>query len=151
LSEAAFLELQAEQARVAMSKTLQSVGDKLGRGLNPGKLTREHPLMVLGVAAAAGFVTIRVVERAVQKAREPSRSDNHRNSDAEDAEDPPRKKSRRGKSWSRLLVRYTVQLLRPAITGFVLSQFHPDNHEQNGSAEPSASAASGGAVDETAI
>jgi hypothetical protein len=56
LTEAQFLQQQAELAKQAIANTWKHVTSELGQGINPAGWTREHPWAVLGAAAVAGFV-----------------------------------------------------------------------------------------------
>lgn len=64
LSEAEFLAQQAEQARQAMSRTLQDLANALKEGTDPRAWTQQYPLASLGVAAALGFVVASAVTPA---------------------------------------------------------------------------------------
>ncbi len=56
LSEAQFLQQQAELAREAISRTFSHFTSGLGKGANPMEWTKEYPWATLGAAAVAGFV-----------------------------------------------------------------------------------------------
>lgn len=56
LSEAEFLQRQANEAKAALVRALSDVKDKLGEGANPAVWAKEYPWISVGVAAVAGFV-----------------------------------------------------------------------------------------------
>jgi hypothetical protein len=56
LSEADFLQQQAEEARAAMSRALHDMADRLKETADLKAWIQEHPWAFLGAAAAVGFV-----------------------------------------------------------------------------------------------
>ena len=56
LSEAEFLQRQANEAKAALMRAFTEVKDKLGEGANPVLWAKQYPWISMGVAAVAGFV-----------------------------------------------------------------------------------------------
>src|SRR5687768_16395994 len=61
LSEAQFLQQQAELAKEAIARTFKQVTAGLGQGANPVEWAREYPWASVGAAAVAGFVAANVL------------------------------------------------------------------------------------------
>jgi hypothetical protein len=55
LTEAQFLQQQAELAKEAISRTLKRIATDLGKGASPIEWAREYPWVSLGAATVAGF------------------------------------------------------------------------------------------------
>src|SRR6187455_580325 len=61
LTEAQFLQQQAELAKAAIARTFQRFAAELGQGANPIEWAKEYPWISVGAAAVAGFVAANVL------------------------------------------------------------------------------------------
>lgn len=61
LSESEYLAQQANNAKLALQQALSDFGSKLGAGLDPHLLTKQHPWITLGAAAVAGFAATAIL------------------------------------------------------------------------------------------
>jgi hypothetical protein len=57
LTEAQYLDAQAEQAKAGLRATLDEIKVDLQRGLSPRRWTKDHPWMAMIASAAGGFAT----------------------------------------------------------------------------------------------
>lgn len=102
-----------------MTRALRDIGQTLGKGANPVAWAKKRPLAVLGTAALAGFVTIKLIQREPKPAAVVT-SDNHGNGETE-----KRPRPKRGAALSKRILREVMRLVQPALTGFVMSQIRP--------------------------
>lgn len=56
LNPSQLLEVEADEAKAAITSVLQEMRKQLQAGADPKRLTREHPWIAVGTAAAAGLV-----------------------------------------------------------------------------------------------
>lgn len=138
MTEAEFLAHQADEAKRALTNTLRAIGGHVGQGVDPRQWTREHPVMMLGGAAVAGFVAAQLAQRPrrPKRRRESLTSDNHSNGKDEDPhpqelshEPPP---PSRGSVITKRLLREAVRAAQPVISGFIMSLIHPPHPPADG-------------------
>lgn len=55
MDESEYLAQQANAAREALSRTARELMNKLGQGVDPRELAKQHPWLTLAAAAAGGF------------------------------------------------------------------------------------------------
>lgn len=72
LSEAEFLQQQAELAKAAIARTFKQITTELGNGANPVEWAKEYPYVSLGAAVVGGFVAANMLipskeEQALKK------------------------------------------------------------------------------------
>jgi hypothetical protein len=57
VSESEFLRIEAEKAKLALAASLKKAKAAIGNSVDPRAAARRHPLVTIGTAAIAGFVT----------------------------------------------------------------------------------------------
>src|SRR5262249_17337278 len=67
LSEAEYIEQRAAEAQQALSRTAKLLGENLKRSVNPTAWTEEHPWVMVGSAAAAGFLATFLIPNKEQR------------------------------------------------------------------------------------
>src|SRR4051794_16509746 len=131
LSDADFLNRQAEEAMAAIKRTLAQMKGDLAEGANPVEWAREYPWLTLGASAVAGFVATSMlvpskeeqalrklarIERALnpeRRRREPARDED---SNGNGKSDPP---DAGGGGLMGMLARELIKTLRPALVSLV--------------------------------
>jgi hypothetical protein len=67
LSEAEYIQQRAEEAQKALSRTAKLLGENLTRSINPAAWTEQHPWIMVGSAAAAGFLATFLIPSKEQR------------------------------------------------------------------------------------
>ncbi len=129
LTEAEFLDAQAEQAKAALRATLNEMKLDLSRGLNPLHWAQDHPWMALIGSSVGGFVAattlipskeqqelarLRRIHEALHPAPKPAAKDNHVK--AEEVKEG---------AIGALLLRQLIGLIRPLITSLLSAAMTP--------------------------
>lgn len=124
-SEAQYLQEQAEQAKKALSRSMELFGRQLGKSVNPRELTRSHPWASVGIAFGAAALIgatfswdkVKSMGRsAAAEADEPDAPDERR-ARGEDA--PPKKKH----GLLKTLIHEAMVTMRPIILQTIAASF----------------------------
>jgi hypothetical protein len=67
LTEADYLQQRAAEAQQALSRAAQLLGDNLKQGINPAAWTEQHPWIMVGSAAVAGFAVTMLIPSKEQR------------------------------------------------------------------------------------
>lgn len=129
LSEAEFLERQANEAKAALLQALSDVKAKLGEGANPVHWAKEYPWISMGVAAVAGFVgtAMLVPSReeqalaklaAIERALHPPPPKPKADHDVDGHEDAKAYKAGSSSIWT-VIVREVLGAIRPALVSML--------------------------------
>jgi hypothetical protein len=131
LSDADFLNRQAEEAMAAIKRTLTQMKGDLAEGANPVEWAREYPWLTLGASAVAGFVATSMLvpskeEQALRKLAKIERALNperHRREPAKHEDSNGNGKSDHqdagGGGLMSMLARELIKTLRPALVSLV--------------------------------
>src|SRR4051812_28685421 len=131
LSDADFLNRQAEEAMAAIKRTLTQMKGDLAEGANPVEWAREYPWLTLGASAVAGFVATSMLvpskeEQALRKLAKIERALNperHRREPAkhEDTNGNGRSDHQEagGGGLMGMLARELIKTFRPALISLV--------------------------------
>jgi hypothetical protein len=74
LSEAEFLDLQAQRAKAEFTRSLEALKQSLGTAVDLRLWAQHHPWLTVGAAAAAGFAAGSTITSAISGEPEPSRN-----------------------------------------------------------------------------
>jgi hypothetical protein len=120
LSEADFLAQQADEARRAIAHALHDAKAALGEGMDPKEWTRRYPLVAVGSAIAAGFVTalLTIPSKEQQELRRMERLHRAMNppppAPAKPATGEPTKAEPPRSIWM-IILREAIQMIRPVL------------------------------------
>lgn len=124
LSEADYLDQQAQAAKDAIAKTLGEIKNDLASVVDPHRLTHDHPFVALGAAAVAGFAAAAVLvpSKEQQSLRKLAALHRSLNAKVEQAGDKASKDKKDGGSpWWSLIVAELFKVLRPMLVGLITS------------------------------
>jgi hypothetical protein len=131
LSDADFLNRQAEEAMAAIKRTFTQMKGDLAEGANPVEWAREYPWLTLGASAVAGFVATSMLvpskeEQALRKLAKIERALNperHRREPAKHEDSNGNGKSDHqeagGGGMMSMLARELIKTFRPALVSLI--------------------------------
>jgi hypothetical protein len=142
LSEAQFLQQQAELAKAAIARTFKRFTEELGQGANPVEWAREYPWISVGAAAVAGFVAANMLipskeDQALKKLAKLERALSPPPPPLIDAATPDKEPAKHGVLYG--LLNQTLKAIQPAIISAITAHV-AKNEPSNGQAHAAARA-----------
>jgi hypothetical protein len=147
LSEAQFLQQQAELAKEAIARTFKQVTAGLGQGANPVEWAKEYPWVSVGAAAVAGFVAANMLipskeDQALKKLARLERALSAPPPPVIDGSTPDKDPAKHGVLYG--LMNQALKAIQPAIISAITAHV-AKNEPTNGQQHPGASPPSGSA------
>jgi hypothetical protein len=144
LSEAQFLQQQAQLAKDAVARTFQQFTAGLGQGANPVEWAREYPWISVGAAAALGFVAANMLiptkeDQALKKLARLERALSSPPPPVVDGSTPDKDPAKHGMLYG--LMNQTLKAIQPAIISAITAHV-AKNEPKNAQQAPAGSAAS---------
>jgi hypothetical protein len=144
LSEAQFLQQQAELAKAAIARTFKRFTQEMGQGANPVEWAREYPWISMGAAAVAGFVAANMLipskeDQALKKLARLERALSPPPPPLIDAATPDKEPAKHGVVYG--LLNQALKAIQPAIISAItahVAKNEPSNGQAHAAAGPNA-------------